>query len=98
MLVAKLVSLLLLVAPQVDERQIAFTGLGPYPRKITTKSKEAQRYYDQGWAFLYGFNHDEAIRAFKAATKADPKCAMAWWGLAMANGPHVNNPYVPPDR
>ena len=23
---------------------------------------------------------------------------MAWWGIALANGPHINNPIVPPER
>jgi tetratricopeptide (TPR) repeat protein len=67
-----------------------FQGLGTYTRKITTHAPEAQKYFDQGLAFLYGFNHDEAIRSFQAAAASDPGCAMAYWGIAMANGPHIN--------
>ncbi len=48
-----------------------FQGLGTYTRKITTHSPEAQKYFDQGLAFLYGFNHDEAIRSFQAAAAND---------------------------
>ncbi|HSD25716.1 MAG TPA: tetratricopeptide repeat protein, partial [Vicinamibacteria bacterium] len=75
-----------------------FEGLGGLSRTVTTSSPEAQRYFDQGLAFLYAFNHDEAIRAFRRAAALDPKCAMAFWGVAIANGPHINNPVVPDDR
>jgi tetratricopeptide (TPR) repeat protein len=71
-----------------------FEGTGPHTRKVTTASVEAQEWFDQGLAFYYAFNHDEAIRSFQRATEVDPKCAMAWWGLALANGPHINNPIV----
>jgi tetratricopeptide (TPR) repeat protein len=71
-----------------------FGGLGKHTRKVTTTSPQAQRYFDQGLAFVYGFNHDEAIRAFAQAAEIDPQCAMAHWGVALANGPHINNPAV----
>jgi tetratricopeptide (TPR) repeat protein len=70
----------------------------PYHRPVTTSSPEAQRYFDQGLNLLYGFNHDEAIRSFAAATRLDPDCAMAWWGIAYANGIHINNPILDPDH
>lgn len=71
-----------------------FTGLGSFDRLVTTSTESAQRYFTQGLAFLYAFNHDEAQRSFAHATKKDPNCAMAWWGIAMANGPHINRPAV----
>jgi len=71
-----------------------FSGLGKHQRKVTTISDNAQEYFNQGLAFLYGFNHDEAIRSFEAAAALDPQCAMAFWGIAAANGPHINNPAV----
>ena len=74
-----------------------FANLGGHHRTITTKSKAAQRYFDEGLNLLFGFNHDEAIRSFQAAARLDPGCAMAQWGIAYANGPHINNPgLVPP--
>ncbi|MDX2438010.1 MAG: hypothetical protein QNL88_13285 [Acidobacteriota bacterium] len=75
-----------------------FSGTGPHHRPVATASAEAQAYFDQGLAFLYAFNHDEAIRSFRHATEIDPDCAMAWWGIAYANGPHINNAVVPPAR
>lgn len=73
-----------------------FEGLGSYTRTITTNSPEAQKYFNQGLNFLFGFNHGAAIRAFQAAAAADPDCAMAHWGIALACGPHINFPAVPP--
>jgi tetratricopeptide (TPR) repeat protein len=73
-----------------------YDGLGSYSRKVTTNSAEAQRYFDQGFAFLHGFNHRAAIRAFQQAAEIDPKCAMAHWGVSLACGPHINSIAVPP--
>ncbi len=69
-----------------------FDGLGNHSRKITTDSPTAQRYFDQGLAFLYGFNYTEAARSFTAAAACDPNCAMAYWGIAIANGDAVTDP------
>jgi hypothetical protein len=80
----------------VRAKEPIFEGLGSYKYKITTNSPEAQRYFNQGLAFYHGFNHGEAIRSFEAAAEADPKCAMAHWGIALACGPHINLPLVPP--
>jgi tetratricopeptide (TPR) repeat protein len=73
-----------------------FDGLGSYSRPVTTESAKARRYFNQGLGFYHGFNHGAAIRAFKEAARLDPKCAMARWGIALANGPHINFPMVPP--
>lgn len=69
-----------------------FDGMGNLHHPITTSSRLAQRYFDQGLTLCYAFNHREAIRSFQGALKQDPDCAMAWWGIAYANGPHVNKP------
>lgn len=73
-----------------------YDGLGSHSRHITTASPEAQKYFDQGLRFYYGFNHGAAIRSFTEAARIDPTCAMAHWGVALANGPHINFPLVPP--
>lgn len=71
-----------------------FEGLTGYQRPVTTASREAQAWFDQGIQLLYGFNHDEAIRAFTRAAEIDDECAMAWWGIAYAHGLHINNPQM----
>jgi len=70
-------------------------GLGDHQREITTTSPEAQRYFDQGLALLYGFNHDAAVRSFDHALALDPSCAMCAWGKATALGPNINLPLGP---
>jgi tetratricopeptide (TPR) repeat protein len=77
-------------------KEPVFEGLGSYSRTVTTKSPEARRYFNQGLDFVFGFNHGAAIRSFQEATRLDPKCAMAHWGIALASGPHINYPLVPP--
>ena len=69
-----------------------FDGLGDRPHPVTTQSRQAQRYFDQGMRLLFGFNHREAIRSFRSAAHLDAQCAMAHWGVAYAYGPHVNRP------
>ena len=57
---------------------------------ITTQVPLTQRYFDQGLRLLYGFNHAEAIRSFNHAAQLDSNCAMCYWAVAYAYGPHVN--------
>ena len=68
------------------------SGLGNRSMKITTSSKLAQQYFDQGYRLAWGFNHDEALRAFRKAQRLDPQCAMCFWGEAWALGPNINVP------
>jgi tetratricopeptide (TPR) repeat protein len=75
-----------------------FDGLGNHHHPVTTTSKLAQRYFDQGLSLCYGFNHKEAIRSFQGALKHDADCAMAHWGIAYASGPHVNKPMSKEDN
>ncbi len=74
-----------------------FDSLGTHTFAVTTRSAAAQRYFDQGLRFVFGFNHGAAIRSFQEAARLDPECAMAHWGIALASGPHINYPLVPPD-
>jgi tetratricopeptide (TPR) repeat protein len=69
-----------------------FTDLGDYHHPVTTESKQAQRYFDQGLILTYAFNHPEAIRSYAEAARLDPRCAMAWWGIALCHGPNINKP------
>lgn len=69
-----------------------FANLGTLTYTITTASPLAQRYFDQGLRLAYAFNHAEARRAFRAAHKHDPECAMCYWGEALVLGPNINAP------
>jgi len=65
-------------------------GMGNWHHPITTKSAEAQAFFDQGLTLVYAFNFDEAVRSFKRASQLDPAAAMPYWGLALALGPSYN--------
>ncbi|MDX6531757.1 MAG: hypothetical protein QOH41_4047 [Blastocatellia bacterium] len=66
------------------------SGLGSLHHPTSTTNPEAQRYFDQGFRLIYGFNHEEAVRSFKRAAEIDPQMAMGWWGVAYALGPNIN--------
>ena len=61
-----------------------FEGAGKAHLPITTRSAEAQAFFDQGLALLHSFWGYEADRSFERAAQLDPECAMAQWGIAMA--------------
>lgn len=69
-------------------------GLRTHCLTITSDSAQAKAWFDQGLTLLYGFNHGEAIRSFTEAAALDPEAAMPWWGIAYANGMHINNPVM----
>ena len=76
---------------------VLLDGLGDYSFPVTSAHPEVQRWFDQGLALTYGFNHDAAERAFLKATELDPGCAMCWWGASLVLGPHVNAAMDPAD-
>lgn len=85
-------------APPANLAPVYFEGMGGHTREIQTSSAEAQRWFDQGLTWLFAFNHDEAIRSFTEAARLDPDAPMPWWGVAIAHGPHINNPAMPEHR
>jgi peroxiredoxin len=72
-------------------RQAAYLigGTGKVSFPISTTNALVQRFFDQGLGQLHGFWYWEAERSFRQAAALDPGCAMAYWGMAMAN---TNNP------
>src|SRR5439155_24538264 len=63
-------------------------GTGKVKIRISTKHAEAQAFFNQGVGQLHGFWYFEAERSFREVASIDTNCAMAYWGMAMAN---VNN-------
>ncbi|WP_395718667.1 peroxiredoxin family protein [Prosthecobacter sp.] len=55
---------------------------------ISSKNPDAQKFFTQGVGQLHGFWYYEAERSFRQVAALDPDCAMAYWGMSMAN---VNN-------
>jgi len=64
--------------------------LGSYSRPIITTSAEAQRWFDLGLLWCFGFNHEEGVKCFQRALTHDPDCVMAHWGIAYGSGPFYN--------
>jgi tetratricopeptide (TPR) repeat protein len=97
-MIRRIVAVQLLVASSLLAQQVTQQGsfpplyadLGTHHRAVSTNVSGAQQYFDQGFRLVYGFNHAEAIRSFVRATELDPTCAMCYWGIAYAYGPHVN--------
>lgn len=83
---------------KIDRPAPLFKGMGDHQRAITTKSLAARTYFNQGLNWTFAFNHDEAIRSYQEAARLDPTCAMAFWGIALCNGPHINNPKMSPEQ
>ncbi|MFI5371309.1 MAG: hypothetical protein ACHQ52_07090, partial [Candidatus Eisenbacteria bacterium] len=45
---------------------------------------EHQAEFDRAVAVLHSFFYEESERQFASIASRDPRCAMAWWGIAMS--------------
>ena len=77
-------------APATAPPATLVAGMGRLHHAIATKNADAQRFFNQGLTYVYGFNHDEAIRSFRRAAELDPSSPMPHWGIALALGPNIN--------
>ncbi|ODA83032.1 hypothetical protein RJ55_01541 [Drechmeria coniospora] len=71
----------------------SYYDLGTLHRPVSTASAVAQKWFDRGLVWCYGFNHEEAARCFERAIARDSGCAIAYWGVAYALGPNYNKPW-----
>jgi len=71
------------------------TGQGQFGKVHfpTSCNPAVQPQFERAVAMLHSFFFPEHIKTFEAVIKADPGCAMAYWGLAISQRP---NPLVPP--
>ncbi len=76
------------IAPRID-------GLGEHVFETSSTNADAAYFFNQGLRLTYGFNHSEALRAFKESARLDPDNAMAYWGWALTLGPNLNLPMIP---
>jgi len=85
---------LTMILPGADGRYApVFPGWGHYHYPISTTDDSAQYYFDQGLSLYYSYHLTESAASFKEAELRDSRCAMAWWGEALALGPYYNNAY-----
>ena len=68
-------------APSLPAKLLSGQGRSPFP--ITTRSTEAQKFFEQGVAQMHSFWAREAERSFLQAAALDPEAPMPWWGVAM---------------
>jgi tetratricopeptide (TPR) repeat protein len=66
------------------------SGVGAHHHPIATTNPDAQKFFDQGMALVFGFNHEEATRSFQRAAELDPRAPMPHWGIAWSLGPNYN--------
>ncbi len=71
-------------APSLPAKLMDGAGKVSFP--ITTTSKEAQQFFEQGVAQMHSFWGREAERSFLQAAELDPEAPMPWWGVAMIAG------------
>ena len=69
-------------------------GSGTYTRPISTDSPDAQKFFDQGLRFAWGFYFPESIASYQQASSFDPDHPMPYWGMAHAMGPNPNSRYA----
>jgi hypothetical protein len=59
---------------------------------VSTSKPQAQAAFDRGLFLYYAYNGEEAARDFEQAAALDARLAMAYWGVALADGPDLNTP------
>ena len=75
------------VPVEILERPVTLRDdIGRAHEDVTTPSRDAQAYYDQGLAYLHSYIWIEAARSFNQALRFDSKLAMAYLGLSYALG------------
>src|SRR4029077_3699501 len=68
---------------QEHQHAMAVERLGTV-RFATSCNRAAQKQFDRAVALLHSFQFVHAIDGFNATLKADPTCAMAYWGIALS--------------
>lgn len=66
-------------------------AIGDYRGPHVSGNSQAQRFFEQGVVFGWGFNFAEAVRSFRTAVRLDPACTLCRWGIAWALGPSINH-------
>jgi len=62
---------------------------------VSTDVPAAQFAFDRGLTMFFAYQPEEAEVAFREAARLDPSLAMAWWGVALAIGPNINQSPTP---
>ena len=57
---------------------------------ISCQNDETRKMFILAYGHMLNYNHEEAIACFQKCTELDPKCAMAWWGIAYCLSSNYN--------
>jgi tetratricopeptide (TPR) repeat protein len=71
-------------AQHADHRHEASEKLGQVNFTVSC-TRQAQTHFNHAVAWLHSFEYEEAEKAFKEAAANDPRCGMAYWGVAMTS-------------
>jgi tetratricopeptide (TPR) repeat protein len=71
--------------------------IGDADFKADTSIPLAQKYFNQGMVFFYGFDYLEAIRSFEASIQLDPNCSRCQFALALSLG-SITNAFIKGDE
>ena len=52
---------------------------------VVSCTPAAQKQFNHAVAWLHSFEYEEAEKAFNEVAATDPRCGMAYWGVAMSN-------------
>ena len=61
----------------------------------TSCDETAQRRFNRGMRYQHSFWYRQSQEIFEEVLKADPDCAIAYWGIALSQ---LWNPHVPPPK
>ena len=73
-----------IAAQHADHRHDASEQLGQVNFPVSC-TPQAQKQFNHAVAWLHSFEYDEAAKAFNEIAVVDPRCGMAYWGVAMTN-------------
>jgi tetratricopeptide (TPR) repeat protein len=97
-----LVTALLFMPPALTAQEHQHEHGGTAPERLGTVSFPVscngglQPQFTRAVALLHSFWYEQAEKAFRDVAAADPRCGMAWWGVAMSNYHQVwPSPYSP---
>jgi Tfp pilus assembly protein PilF len=64
----------------------------------TSCNETAQRRFDRGMRYQHSFWYSQSREIFEDALKADPSCAIAYWGVALGLWDNPHNPPPAPNN
>jgi hypothetical protein len=73
--------------------QDKYYELGSFGRNVSTNSKDAQEWFNQGLIWTYALHHEEARLASKMPSPTTQSAQWPYWGLAYSLGPNYNKPW-----